>query len=111
MSLGPLGIALTVSDTYLDEAAEVERLGYSAIWLPGGQINELRRLADVVGATKAIPVASAVISLDVYSADQVTRFCGELEASAPGRLVAGLGGPQRPKPLRALNGYLDELDH
>ena len=34
---------LTVSDTYLDEAAELERLGYPAIWLPGGQIDSLGR--------------------------------------------------------------------
>lgn len=49
LGLGPFGVALTVSDTYLDEAAELERLGYSAIWLPGGQIDSLRRLADVIG--------------------------------------------------------------
>ena len=41
LGLGPFGVALTVSDTYLDEAAELERLGYSAIWLPGGQIDSL----------------------------------------------------------------------
>jgi hypothetical protein len=45
LSLGPVGMALNVSadDTYLREAAEVEELGYSAIWLPGGQIDSLDR--------------------------------------------------------------------
>jgi hypothetical protein len=38
-------MALNGSDVYLDEAAELERLGYSAIWLPGGQIDNLGRLA------------------------------------------------------------------
>lgn len=51
LGLGSFGMALTVSDTYLDEAAELERLGYSAIWLPGAQIDSLGRLADVIGAT------------------------------------------------------------
>jgi len=32
------------------------------------------------------------------------------EASAPGRFVAGLGGPQGPQPLPVLNDYLDRLD-
>ena len=27
LDLGPVGMALTVSDTYLDQAAELERLG------------------------------------------------------------------------------------
>ena len=30
LGLGPAGVALNVSDTYLDEAVEVEQLGYSA---------------------------------------------------------------------------------
>jgi hypothetical protein len=53
LSLGPVGMALNVSadDTYLREAAEVEELGYSAIWLPGGQIDSLDRIAQIVGAT------------------------------------------------------------
>jgi hypothetical protein len=41
LDLGPVGMALNVSPAYLGEAAETERLGYSAIWLPGGQIDHL----------------------------------------------------------------------
>jgi hypothetical protein len=36
LGLGPVGVALNVSASYLGEAAELEELGYSAIWLPGG---------------------------------------------------------------------------
>jgi len=38
-------------------------------------------------------------------------FNRELQASTPDRFVAGLGGPQKPRPLQALNDYLDQLDH
>jgi hypothetical protein len=69
LGLGSFGMALTVSDTYLDEAAELERLGYSGIWLPGGQIDSLGRLADLIGATTAVPVGSAIISLDISAGD------------------------------------------
>ena len=110
LGLGSVGVALNVSDTYLAEAAEAERLGYSAVWLPGGQIDNLGRLADLVRATTAVPVASAIISLDVYSAEAVTGLCAQLEASAAGRFVPGLGGPQTPRPLQALNAFLDRLD-
>jgi len=108
--LGSFGMALNVSDTYLDEAAELERLGYSAIWLPGGQIGNLERLVDLAGATSAVAVGSAIISLDVHPPESVTGLYTRLEATAPGRLVAGLGGPQHPRPLQALNNYLDHLD-
>lgn len=111
LGLGPAGVALTVSDTYLEEAAEVERLGYSAVWLPGGQIDTLGRLADLTAATSAIPVGASIISLDVYAPPQVTGLYAQLEKTAPGRLITGLGGPQKPHPLPALGAFLDQLDH
>jgi probable F420-dependent oxidoreductase len=112
LDLGPIGIALNVSadDTYLDEAAELEKLGYSTIWLPGGQIDSLDRIANVVRATTTIPVAPGIIALDVYGPDAVTKLHADLEATAPGRFVVGLGGPPKPRPLRALHDSLDKLD-
>lgn len=110
LSLGPVGVALTVSDTYLGEAVELERLGYSAIWLPGGQIDHLGRLADIAGATTAVPVGSAIISVDAHPAGRVAAFYAQMDTGARARLVVGLGGPQQPRPLTALNGYLDRLD-
>jgi probable F420-dependent oxidoreductase len=112
LGLGPVGIALNVSadDTYLDEAAELEELGYATIWLPGGQIDSLDRIAQIAAATTTVPVASAIISPDVYPPGAVLKLYAQLEASAPGRFLAGLGGPQQPRSLQALNDYLDELD-
>jgi probable F420-dependent oxidoreductase len=103
-------MALNVSDTYLDQAAELERLGYATIWLPGGQIDDLSRIAEIIHATVAVPVASSIIPLDVYRPGAVAELYAQLQASAPGRFVVGLGGPQKPRPLPALNDYLDQLD-
>jgi probable F420-dependent oxidoreductase len=110
LGLGPVGVALTVSDAYLEEAAEAERLGYSGVWLPGGQIDTLERLADLAGATTGVSVGASIISLDVYSPPQVTGLYVRLEKTVPGRLVTGLGGPQKPRPLAALGAFLDQLD-
>jgi probable F420-dependent oxidoreductase len=112
LELGPIGVALNVSgdDRYLQEAAELEELGYRTIWLPGGQIDSLDRIAAIVRATKSVPVASAVIPLDVYEPGAVTQLYAGLQGSAPDRLVVGLGGPQTRRPLQALNDYLDKLD-
>ena len=111
LGLGKVGLALSVTDDYLDEAATAEQLGYSALWLPGGQLDQLSRLTDLLGATTAVPVGPAIIPLDRYSASDVAALYGRAEASAPGRLLVGLGGPQRqPRPLQAMVRYLDELD-
>jgi probable F420-dependent oxidoreductase len=112
LELGPIGVALNVSgdDRYLQEAAELEELGYRTIWLPGGQIDSLDRIAAIVRATKSVPVASAVIPLDVYEPGAVTQLYAGLQGSAPDRFVVGLGGPQTRRPLQALNDYLDKLD-
>ena len=83
LDLGPGGMALNVSPAYLGEAAETERLGYSAIWLPGGQIDHLGLLAEVMRATTAVPVASAIVSLDVYPPGSVTDLHADGQASAP----------------------------
>ncbi len=113
LRLGPVGMALNVSadGTYLKDAAELEKLGYSTIWLPGGQIDRLDRITAIVHATTSVPVASAIIPVDVYDPAAVRQLYAGLQASAPDRFVAGLGGPQQPRPLGPLNDYLDQLDH
>jgi probable F420-dependent oxidoreductase len=112
LDLGPIGVSLEVSDddTHLDAARELERLGYSALWLPGGQLDRLDRLTELVGATTQVRIGSAIISPDVYGADEVTSWYAQLEESAPGRVVVGLGGSQTPPALPALHEYLDRLD-
>jgi probable F420-dependent oxidoreductase len=112
LDLGPVGMTVQVSadGRHLDEAAAVERLGYSAIWLRGGQIDNLNRIAEVVRATTAVPVVPGIIPAGVYAPGEVIRLYAQLQASAPGRFVAGLGGPQVPRPLQPLHDYLDQLD-
>jgi probable F420-dependent oxidoreductase len=112
LGLGPVGMAVTVSagGGHLREAAALEALGYSAIWLPGGQIDKLARITEIIQATRAVPVVPGIIPVDVYPAGEVARLHAELEARAPGRFLAGLGGPQVPRPLAPLHDYLDQLD-
>lgn len=110
--IGPVGISVDIGgdDGYLATAAELEELGYSTIWLRGGQLDSLARLAKLAAATRAAGVGAAVIPVDVYQPAAVSALHAELAASAPGRLVVVLGGPQQPRPLAPLNAYLDELD-
>lgn len=112
LELGPVGMTLEISadGRHLLEAAALEELGYRAIWLRGGQISSLSQIAEVVRATTAVPVIPGIIPVDVYPPGEVIRLHADLQARAPGRFIAGLGGPQAPRPLRPLNDYLDQLD-
>jgi probable F420-dependent oxidoreductase len=112
LDLGSLGVVLDVTPdgAHRAEAAELEALGYGTVWLPGGQLDRLDRIAELAAATRSAKVGSAIIPVDVYDPAAVSRLYAKLEASAPGRFVAGLGGPQRPRPIPALSDYLDQLD-
>ncbi len=100
LSLGPVGIALNVSadDTYLKDAAELEELGYSTLWLPGGQIDTLDRIAAIAGATTSVPVGSAIIPVDVYGPAEVSRStlaCRPARRGASWPAWAARSGPAR----------------
>jgi probable F420-dependent oxidoreductase len=112
LGLGPVGIALPslAEEGDLAQAVGLERLGYGTLWLRGGHLDRLGRAADVLAATQAAVVATAIIPVDGYPPDAVAALHAQLEASAPGRFLAGLGGPQRARPLGPLNDYLDALD-
>jgi probable F420-dependent oxidoreductase len=112
LDLGPIGVAVNVKpdDAHLAEAKQLEELGYKTIWLPGGQLDRLDRIRELVRATATARIAPAIISPDVYEADDVARFHAEMQADAPGRFVVGFGGSQQPRSLDGLNRYLDRLD-
>lgn len=99
----------------LDEAAaELEELGYGAIWLGGNSTAD--HAAPLIGATRHIVVGTSIQS--VWQQDAATSATGftEVEAAHPGRFVLGLGVSHGPlvkdyrRPYAAMTGYLDELD-
>ncbi|MET8996712.1 TIGR03620 family F420-dependent LLM class oxidoreductase [Amycolatopsis sp. NPDC004169] len=105
--LGPIGATHSALDTGTDVAAELEELGYATLWLAGGQGNNLPRITEVVRATSRIQVASGILSVDRVPSAAVASAYAELPA---GRFVVGLGGAHGPRPLAALNDYLDEVE-
>ncbi|MGH9136210.1 MAG: TIGR03620 family F420-dependent LLM class oxidoreductase [Acidimicrobiales bacterium] len=111
VDLGPTGAVLSpAEDGYVDTAVELERLGYSTIWLSGGPMSSLSQITEVVRATTTVRVATAIIPVDTFASDDVASLYTELEREHPGRFVVGLGGAHGADPLATLNGYLDRLD-
>ncbi|MGB2951300.1 MAG: TIGR03620 family F420-dependent LLM class oxidoreductase [Rhodococcus sp. (in: high G+C Gram-positive bacteria)] len=108
LGLGTIGISVDVGPTYLHHARELEALGYTSLWLAGGQIDRLSRLTDLVRETSTAKVVPGILPVDVYGPAETSALFDELDAS--GRFVLGLGGPQTARPLARLETYLDELD-
>lgn len=112
MELGAVGAVISpgAGNAFIDTAVELEELGYPTIWLTGGPLQNLSQIADVVRATKRARVATGIISVDRFGADEVAALYTDLEATHPGRFVVGLGGAHGPNPLQALTAYIDRLD-
>jgi probable F420-dependent oxidoreductase len=113
--LGPLGVASSVfgaADTAAaaEKAVELEELGFSELWLPGGPGNNLPLVPAVVRATKRITVANGILPVDHVPAAELAEVYGELAESHPGRFVPGIGGAHGARPLATLNAYFDEID-
>jgi probable F420-dependent oxidoreductase len=108
MQLGRFG--LTVDPEGFGSAGEFEQLGFTTLWIVGGQLDRLERLADLIRATERAAVGSAIIPPDVYDAASVTALFHRVEVVAPGRLLVGLGSPHSAGPLAALGDYVDQLD-
>ncbi len=110
--IGHVGFAVEVDDggRHLHDAVELEKLGYSAIWLPGGQIDRPDRVVDLLAATRSAAVGTAVLSAAVFEPDRVVELHRAAQNCAPGRTVLGLGGLQERRSLAAVEAYLDHLD-
>ncbi|MYW16871.1 TIGR03620 family F420-dependent LLM class oxidoreductase [Streptomyces sp. SID2955] len=99
----------------LDEAAaELEELGYGAVWLGGN--STVDHAAPLIGATRRIAVGTSIQSVWQQDADTTAAGFTEVEAAHPGRFVLGLGVSHGPlvkdyrRPYAAMTEYLDALD-
>lgn len=103
-------------------AAEIEELGYGALWFgeaPGGK-EAFTRSAVLLAATRTLVVATGIASVwgrDPLNTASAIRTLGE---SFPGRFVAGLGvshppavearGQEYRRPLATMREYMDALN-
>ncbi|WP_241998537.1 MULTISPECIES: LLM class F420-dependent oxidoreductase [Kribbella] len=98
-----------------EAAADVEELGFGALWVANGP-GMLETAAAVLGATERITVATGIVNIWVHSSEQVAAGYRQAEEEHPGRLLLGLGnGPREAaqwalSPYRELTQYLDRLD-
>ena len=103
-------------------AAELEQLGFGAIWFGEAAGREaLTHAGLLLAATKKIVIATGIAN--IYARDPVTMACGQktLAEAYPGRFLLGLGvshvplveqlrGHRYEKPVPAMRAYLEAMD-
>jgi probable F420-dependent oxidoreductase len=100
-----------------DAVAELEALGYDAVWLPDTGGDVLGDVAGALEATSSIAVATGVLNIWMHVPEYVARGCATLHREHAGRFVLGLGashgavvGERYERPLSTMRAYLDALD-
>ena len=116
IGLGKVGIWRHPSGLTPEVVAEVEALGYGAIWVggsPPGDLGVVERLLDM---TERIVVATGIVNVWQDDAATVGASYHRITARHPGRFLLGLGighpeATQRYRqPYATLVSYLDRLD-
>ncbi|GAA2917053.1 MULTISPECIES: LLM class F420-dependent oxidoreductase [Streptomyces] len=97
-----------------EAAAELEELGYGAVWLGGN--SSAANAAPLIGATSRLTVGTSIQSIWQHEPDAAATAFAELESAHPGRFLLGLGVShakrveQYARPYSALVEHLDGLD-
>lgn len=104
-----------------EAVAELDELGYGALWLPEARGREAFANAGLMlAASRRLPVATGIAS--IYARDAVTMAAGQrtLAEAYPGRFLLGIGVSHRPMvegvrhhtygpPIETMRAYLDEM--
>jgi probable F420-dependent oxidoreductase len=127
MDLGRVGIwtfqlDLQPSAVAKDAYAELETLGYGAVWVPEAVGRDpLVHCALLLGATTRIVAATGIATIYARDALAMNAAWNTLSEAFPGRFLLGLGVSHQPavegvrghtyeRPLTAMREYLDRMD-
>jgi probable F420-dependent oxidoreductase len=104
-----------------EAAAELEELGFDALWIPdvGGAVFD--SVDHLLSSTKRVVIATGILNLWMHEPAEVAARYAALTASHGERFLLGIGVSHAPlidskepglyrKPLAATRGYLDGLD-
>ena len=98
------------------QAADIEALGYGAVWVGGSPPAELDWVEPLLEATSTLKVATGIVNIWTAAPGPVADSFHRIDGAHPGRFLLGLGvghpeaHSQYRKPLAALTDYLDKLD-
>ncbi len=116
------GLELQPAARAQEAAAEIESLGYGALWIPEAMGREVFTHAGLLlAATRRIVIATGIAN--IWARDAMTMAAAQktLTEAYPDRFLLGLGVSHAPlvetvrghryeKPLSAMRAYLDAMD-
>ena len=122
LDMGPIGVFTRVqvwenAPDAAETAAELEDLGFSALWLGGSPSGDLEVPESLIRATHRLVVGTSIVNIWKDEASVVAASYHRIASAYPGRFVLGIGighaanvGDAYRQPMRKLGQYLDELD-
>ena len=99
-----------------EQAVEIEKLGYGAVWIGGSPAGDLNYVEPILERTETLQVATGIVNVWTAPAEQVAEAYHRIEDKRPGRFLLGIGigHPEHTeeyrKPYDVLVEYLDVLD-
>jgi probable F420-dependent oxidoreductase len=99
-----------------EQAIEIEKLGYGAVWIGGSPAGDLNYVEPILERTETLQVATGIVNVWTAPAKQVAEAYHRIEDAYPGRFLLGIGigHPEHTdeyrKPYDVLVEYLDVLD-
>jgi probable F420-dependent oxidoreductase len=113
--LGRFGV-WTFGTPKVEQAKEIEKLGYGAIWIGGSPAGDLNYVEPILEQTETLQLATGILNVWKDPADEVAEAYHRVEKAFPGRFLLGIGigHPEHTeeyrKPYDVLVDYLDALD-
>ncbi len=113
MNLGQIGI-WRLRHLGIDGVAEIEQLGYSALWLGGSPSTDDAR--PYLEATSAMTIATGILNVWQHEPAAAADGYAKLDADFPGRFLLGIGigHPEATSdykhPLATMRAFFDGLD-
>ncbi len=99
-----------------EQAVEIEKLGYGAVWIGGSPAGDLNYVEPILERTETLAVATGIVNVWTAPAKEVAKAYHRIEDAYPGRFLLGIGigHPEHTeeyrKPYDVLVEYLDVLD-
>ncbi|HEU4359875.1 MAG TPA: LLM class F420-dependent oxidoreductase [Mycobacterium sp.] len=99
-----------------EQAREIERLGYGAIWVGGSPAADLAFAEPILAATSTLQVATGIVNIWSAAVEPVAESFHRIEKAWPNRFLLGIGVghpeviQEYRTPYEALVTYLDGLD-
>jgi probable F420-dependent oxidoreductase len=113
--LGRFGIWRSASQVTPELAADVERLGFGALWLGSSPTGDLVQAEELLDATTTLILATSIVNMWQDQPEDVAGSFARVQRRHPGRFLLGVGAGHREatqqyaRPYETLALYVDVL--